>query len=207
MVGKLRMTAVVVAFLGLLVPSTLGWAAGDVEPEVGDNGLHTQPWFLDSFLELADDLSEAAGEGKKFAVIWEQRGCPYCREMHRVNLADERIKKYITENYSVLQLDLWGSRKVTDFDGEELEERDLARKWRIHYTPTIVFFPGDPAEVKGMDGRDAEVIRMPGYFKPFHFYSMFEYVKTDAYKEIGFQKYLQGRFAELKAQGIEPEVW
>ena len=101
MVGKLRMTAVVVAFLGLLVPSTLGWAAGDVEPEVGDNGLHTQPWFLDSFLELADDLSEAAGEGKKFAVIWEQRGCPYCREMHRVNLADERIKKYITENYSV----------------------------------------------------------------------------------------------------------
>ena len=32
--------------------------------EVGDDGLHKQPWFHQSFLELADDVHEAADEYK-----------------------------------------------------------------------------------------------------------------------------------------------
>lgn len=198
------------AFALLLVlglPATAGHAAGDAEPALGDNGLHTQPWFLESFLELPDDLAEAAADGKHFAIVWEQRGCPYCREMHRVNFADERIKSFITANFVVLQLDLWGSRKVIDFDGEELEERRLARKWGISFTPSIMFFPDDPEAVKGKDGKAAEVFRMPGYFKPFHFYSMFEFVRGRKYQEMGFQKFLQVKLADLKARGISPDVW
>ena len=30
------------------------------EPQLGDNGLYTQPWFLQSFLDLREDLEEAA---------------------------------------------------------------------------------------------------------------------------------------------------
>ena len=48
---------------------------------------------------------------------------------------------------------------------------------------------------------------MPGYFKPFHFMAMFEYVAEDHYKEAGFQRYLQNKFAELEAKGIDPDVW
>ena len=66
-------------------------------------------------------------------MIWEQKGCPYCRETHRVNLADQRISSYVTANFEVLQLDLWGSRKVTDFDGKEMEERDLARLCKMDW--------------------------------------------------------------------------
>ena len=40
-----------------------------------DDGLYRQPWFLESFLELADDLEAAAASGKRFAVMWELRGC------------------------------------------------------------------------------------------------------------------------------------
>lgn len=202
-----RSIGILPAILLFLSLVTFGHAAGEDEPAVGDNGLHTQPWFLDSFLELSDDLAEAAAEGKHFAVVWEQRGCPYCREMHRVNLADERIKSFVTANFVVLQLDLWGSRKVTDFDGEEIEERQLARKWGVNFTPSIVFFPDDPELVKGKDGRSAEVFRMPGYFKPFHFYSMLEYVRGRKYREVGFQRFLQTKFAELEAKGMSPDVW
>jgi thioredoxin-related protein len=182
-------------------------AAGGEEVELGATGLFTQPWFLESFLELPEDLGEAAGKGKNFAVIWEQKGCPYCRETHRVNFADERIRSYVKANFELLQLDLWGSRKVTDFDGEEMEERALARRWNVIFTPTIVFFPADPEAVKGKDGRRAEVIRMPGYFRPFHFLSMFEYVRDRKYEELAFQKYLQQKFADLQAKGISPDVW
>ena len=201
------LTAVAAAGTLALAGRGHGAETGDDGPAIGGNGLHTQPWFLESFLELSDDLAEAAGAGKSFAVLWEQRGCPYCREMHRVNFADERIASYIKSNFVVLQLDLWGSREVTDFDGEALEERKLARKWGVNFTPTINFFPKDPKEVAGKDGRAAEVFRMPGYFKPFHFYSMFEYIHGRKYEEIGFQRFLQQRFADLEAKGLKPDVW
>lgn len=173
--------------------------------ELNDDGLHVQPWFLDTFLELADDLKEAGDQGKNFAVFFEQRGCPYCREMHQVNLARPEISGYIAANFAPIQLNLWGSRMVTDFDGEELEERDLARKWGVNFTPTICFFPmGDP---EAKSGRDLEVARMPGYFKPFHFVSMFEYVRQGRYKDIDFQRFLQEKVAKLEEEGVKVDIW
>jgi len=188
----------------LLTPRSSPAAGEAVE---GPNGLYVQDWFHESFLDMSDDLAEAAEQGKHLAILWEQRGCPYCREMHAVNFADEEIRSYIQENFTVVQLDMWGSRKVTDFDGEELEERDMARKWGVHFTPTIMFFSDDPAAVDGKSARDGEVMRMPGYFKPFHFISMFEYVRGAHYENIGFQKFIQARFDRLKEQGKEPKVW
>ena len=188
----------------LLSPSTASLAEEAVE---GPNGLYVQDWFHESFLDMSEDLAEAAEQGKHLALLWEQRGCPYCREMHAVNLADEEIRGYIQENFTVIQLDMWGSREVTDFDGEALEERDMARKWGVHFTPTIMFFSNDPQLVAGKSARDGEVMRMPGYFKPFHFITMFEYVRGAHYENIGFQKFIQARFDRLKEEGKKPEVW
>ena len=188
---------------GLFLP----WRLRAAEPELGDNGLHVQDWFVESFLDLQEDLTTAAENGKHFAVLWEQRGCPYCRELHAVNLSRPKIVSYLQANFDILQLDLWGSRAVTDFDGEELEERALARKWQINFTPTIVFFPNDPQAVEGKAGRASEVARMPGYFKPFHFASMFEFVRDGDYQSQSFQRYLQDKFSRLKAEGKEADVW
>jgi len=189
---------------GLLQPFE---ARAAESPELGDNGLYVQDWFLESFLDMNDDLAEASTEGKNFAVIWEQRGCPYCRELHQVNLAREEIRNYLMENFVIVQLDLWGSREVTDTDGEALEERAMARKWAVNFTPTIQFFDKDPSVVEDKAANHAEVARMPGYFKPFHFLAMFEFVREERYKKIGFQRFLQDRFAEYKAKGIDPNVW
>ena len=98
-----------------------------VEPLLNDDGLYTQPWFLQSFLDLGEDLAEAAGNGKRLAVIWEQKGCPYCKEMHLVNFADPEINSYVRENFEVLQLNIHGLRETVDFDGEVLDERSMAR--------------------------------------------------------------------------------
>jgi thioredoxin-related protein len=175
--------------------------------EIGDDGLHKQDWFLDSFLDLGDDHAETTAEGKHLAVLFEQRGCPYCRELHEVNLDNPAIRDAIVPKFNILQLDLWGSRAVTDFDGTEMEERKLGRAWQVNFTPTIVFFPRDVDLVAGKSGRDAEIARMPGYFKPFHFVSMFEFVDTEAYKVQSFQRFLQDKFAKLEAEGKKPEVW
>jgi len=184
------------AFLFSSLPMTL-WA----ETQLGDDGLHKQPWFSQSFLELADDLSEARDDDKLLMVIVEQAGCPYCRELHRVNFERAEIVNEITQHYLAVQLDLWGSREVVDFDGTEMEERDWIQKNAIHFTPTTLFFTASE------DGTPSEVFRMPGYFKPFHHLAALKYVANGAYAEEPFQRYLQTVFAEFEAQGIDPNVW
>src|ERR1041384_472479 len=111
------------------------------EPTLTEDGLYRQPWFLESFLELPDDLQGAANLGKRFAIMWELRGCPYCRETHLVNFARPDIEAYIKENFEILQLNIIGSRKVTDFDGAEMTEKVLAAKYGVRFTPTLQFFP------------------------------------------------------------------
>src|SRR6185312_8375782 len=99
-------------------------APAGAEPILTDDGLYKEPWFLESFLDLADDLEGAGKEGKRFVVMWELKGCPYCKDTHLVNFARPEIADYIKSNYKVLQLNIIGSRKVSDFDGAEITEKD-----------------------------------------------------------------------------------
>ncbi len=208
MLTKQRLITVFVAFVFLLgVPGAAFAEEKPYEPVLGEDGLHKQPWFMDSFLDLKEDLAESAAAGKRLAIIWEQRGCPYCRETHRVNFARTEITDYIKKNFNVIQLNLWGDREVTDFDGEKIIEKKLARKNRVMFTPTIQFFPASVAEVAGKKGMDAEAVRMPGYFKPFHFISMFEYVYTNGYKTQQFQRWLQAKAKKMQAEGKKVDLW
>ncbi|MYK58987.1 MAG: thioredoxin fold domain-containing protein, partial [Rhodospirillaceae bacterium] len=107
----------------------LAAAAKADEVKVGGDGLYHQDWFLQSFLDLREDLQESADAGKRLVILWEQKGCPYCKELHQVNFVDPAIRKYLLDNFVVLQLDIWGARPVTDFDGTEMSEKKLARRY------------------------------------------------------------------------------
>ncbi len=166
-------------------------AEGRVEPVLTDDGLYTQEWFLQSFLDLGEDLDDAAASGKRFAILWELKGCPYCKETHEVNFAEPEINAFVRENFEILQLNYLGSRLVTDFDGEELEERELREKYGVRFTPTFQFFPEDSAEIAGESGQAAEAVRMTGYTKPDAFAAMFRFVLDEAYDELTFKEFLE----------------
>ncbi|OKO86701.1 thioredoxin [Bradyrhizobium sp. AS23.2] len=167
-----------------------GLSAARAEPSPGDDGLYHEPWFLQSFLDLRDDLDSAVAGGKRLAIMWELRGCPYCRETHLVNFADADITKYIRDNFEVLQLNLIGSRKVTDFDRQELSEKDLAQKYGIRFTPTFQFFPPSSGGIEVKEPMAREVARAPGYLKPQHFLAMFRFVRERAYERGSFRDFL-----------------
>lgn len=178
-----------------------------VEPKLGDDGLYTQAWFAQTFLDLNEDLKDAAAQGKRLAVLWEQKGCPYCKETHTINFANKTVNDYVRQNFVVIQLNLWGDREVTDFDGQKMAEKQLAKKWGVVFTPTIHFFV-EPKELKaGKPGIEQTASVMPGYFKPFHFLAMFEYVKDRLYDKQHFQKYIADKVEHLRAQGKEVKVW
>src|SRR5262249_19208620 len=46
-------------------------ATARAQPVMTDEGFYREPWFIESFLDLPDDLGAARGHGKHFALIWE----------------------------------------------------------------------------------------------------------------------------------------
>jgi thioredoxin-related protein len=176
--------------------------------EVGPDGLHMQPFFANTFLDMSEDLSEATANGKDLMVIVEQNGCPYCAEMHNVNFERDEIVSYVEDNFLVIQLDMWGSREVTGFDGETLEEKDLVRKWSVNFTPTTLLFTAPEAGSPPDDMQEALAFAMPGYFKPFHHLSALQYVASDGYKEQpNFQRWLQAKADAMREDGEEVTIW
>ena len=156
-----------------------------------DDGLYRQPWFIDSFLELADDVDAAADKGKRLVVMWELKGCPYCKETHFANFAQTDISDYIKANFEVLQLNIIGSRKVMDFDGNELSEKALAAKYGVRFTPTFQFFGERAAPLKVLPPAKREVARVSGYLRPGDFLAMFRYVREKAYESKSFRDFVK----------------
>ena len=179
--------------IGAASLAALGASGARAAPILTDDGLYKEPWFLESFLELADDLDAAHKEGKRFAIMWELKGCPYCKETHFVNFARPDITDYIKANFEVLQLNIIGSRKVTDFDGAEMSEKALAAKYGVRFTPTFQFFPERAGPLKAMEPAKREVARLPGYMRPDDFLAMFRYVQESAYETRTFRDFLRSR--------------
>jgi thioredoxin-related protein len=157
-----------------------------------DDALYRQSWFLESFLELGPDLEDAAAAGKRFAVMWELRGCPYCRDTHLINFADPAVETYIRERFAILQLNIIGSLEVTDFDGDVLSEKEMAAKYGVRFTPTIQFFPGSAEGLAALPPKEREVFRMVGYQEPERFRRMFAYVAEEGYRGMGVEEWLRG---------------
>ena len=179
---------------GALTGSVTGFggiAARAEEPILSEDGLYREPWFVESFLELGDDLDQASRRGKRFALMWELKGCPYCRETHLVNFARPDIADFVRSNFEIVQLNIIGSRKVTDFGGSEIGEKQLAARYGVRFTPTIQFFPASSTGLKDKEPARREVTRIAGYLRPDDFLAMFRYVREEAYQTRSFRDFLR----------------
>jgi thioredoxin-related protein len=174
----------------LLAPLALGAAPAAAEALLGDDGLYRQDWFLQSFLELGPDLEDAAAEGRRLAVMIEQRGCPYCRDTHLINLADPAVSDYIRERFAILQINLIGDLEVTDFDGAALSEKQFAERYGVRFTPTILFFPESAEKLGDHPPREREIARLVGYHEPDAFRRTFAFVHEKAYEHESLADYL-----------------
>jgi thioredoxin-related protein len=183
------------------LPPPVGPVAPRVEPLKEENGLYRQSWFAETFLDLREDFSEAKASGRRFAIIFEQRGCPYCVKLHTEILPQKYINDYVRQNFFIVQLDLWGARDVTDFDGTKMSEKALAERWGVIFTPTIIFYKDDLAGLEGKWGRELEAIeRLPLSYGRDTFYDLFVWVRMKIYeRDKSFQRFHIARIAEREA--------
>lgn len=163
--------------------------------EVGEDGLHKEPWFTVTFKDVAEDIAEARSQGKRLAVIFEQRGCIYCKKLHEGPLSDPEVVDFIKSNFVMVQYNLFGDEEVTDLDGTALPEKDMAKRWGVVFTPTILFMPEQVPE--GDNAGRSAVATMPGAFGKWTTLNMFAWVSEKGYEgEEHFQKYHARRFLE-----------
>lgn len=160
--------------------------------EMRSDGIHTEGWMKSmTFLDMKEDLAEAQANGKGLVILFEQPGCGSCKRLHEVNFQDQPLVDYITGNFDVIQINMYGDNLVIDFDGEELSEARFSEKLLVNFSPTTLFI--------GPDG--TETFRLPGYFKPYFYQSGFEYVVDQAPQNgVMFPRWLKAKRDRLAAQ-------
>ena len=132
-----------------------------------------------SFLNLKEDLAEAAGRGRVLTIFFSQTGCSYCELVHKVNFADQAIADLLKSHFDIVELDSLGSREVKDFSGVAMPEKQFAYQVGIQFSPMLVFYLGD----------GTEVFRMKGYYKPDQFKVALQYIAGGHFKSTSFRAY------------------
>ena len=145
------------------------------------DGFHHQDWFYPTSFDLRKDLEAARKNNKELVLLWEQNGCIYCRKMHSLVFTRSDIVDLINQNFQVIQMDLWGSRKFTGLDGVTGSESEIARSYFVNTTPTTQFF----------DDEGDVTFQAPGYVPPPAFKAIYRYVIEQAYDEQPFLKWIK----------------
>ncbi len=150
--------------------------------------LHEQPFIGKPPYNLTRVKAKGA---KPLMVLFEQKQCPACDELHGdVLKRKESVEQ--ARRFDVVQLDMWDRTPVTTPDGVATTAVEWAKKLDVKYAPSFVFF----------DATGKEVIRMEAYLKSFHVQSVMDYVASGAYKtEPSFQRFIEGRAEHLREQG------
>lgn len=159
-------------------------AVGAVAAAHAQQEIQVPAWFKISFLDLRDDLKEAAAANKRVMLYFGQNGCPYCKRLMEVNFRSPPIIAKTRANFEVIEINILGSREVTGADGSVTTEKAFARALKVAYTPTLVV----------LDERGGILARINGYYPPPAFSAALDYVIDGAYRsEPDLQRYLKGR--------------
>ncbi|MDX1696813.1 MAG: thioredoxin fold domain-containing protein, partial [Thiohalobacterales bacterium] len=152
--------------------------AGMVNP-----GYEEKPdWFANSFLDIRDDVGEAAAAGKRVMLYFYQDGCPYCKKLLDTNFALADTVRRTRENFEVIAINMWGDREVTGLDGAGTTEKEFAKSLRVMFTPTLLF----------LDEEGGVVLRLNGYYPPHKFNTALDYAAQYSGSEPDYREYLAG---------------
>jgi thioredoxin-related protein len=143
-------------------------------------GYHDKPdWFKASFLDIREDIDEAAAAGKRVMLYFYQDGCPYCAKLLNDNFGNRAIADKARQAFDVIAINMWGDRDVTDLSGEATTEKAFASALRVQYTPTLLF----------MDEQGKVILRINGYFAPHKFDVALDFVAGKHEKQGGFRDF------------------
>jgi len=143
--------------------------------------MHAAPgWFKESFLEIKDDVDEAAEANKHVLLFFQLNGCPYCDRMLREAFETDPLMSYIKTNFDVIAINVRGDRDVAFNEEVSVTEKELSELLKVRATPGVLFLNAD----------NKPVARVDGYRSPERFGKILRYVSSKAYATKKLSEYL-----------------
>ena len=112
----------------------------------------TPPAVLPPARSLPEELAAALRQGQPLVVMVSLEGCIFCKIARQSHLSPMQ-----RQGQPIVQVDLRSAQTVLDFEGRATTHDELARRWRVSITPTLLFF--------GPRGREVAE-RMEGAYQP-----------------------------------------
>ena len=149
-------------------------------------------FFDQSFNNLQDELEIALEENKSGVfIMFSDKDCPWCLKMKTTILNRTDVQDYYREHFRLLTIDVRGDTMMTDFEGNEVYEKDFAfKQHRVRATPVFMFF----------DTKGKQTLRFTGIVRGAdEFKWMAEYIVGGHYTKTNFTKYKRERAEKEKA--------
>jgi thioredoxin-related protein len=172
----------------LCAASTLALAADAQEIEV-------PAWFKNSFLDLRDDIKEAAAANKRVMIYFGQNGCPYCKRLMEVNFRQQDVVDKTRRHFDAIEINIFGSREVTWLDGKARSEKDFTALLKVQFTPTLLF----------LDEKGDIALRVNGYYAPRRFMAALDYVSQHNEHKVSFAEFQKGYLRETDSGALHDE--
>lgn len=138
-------------------------------------------WFKNSFLEIAEDVDEAAAVDRHVMLFFHLDNCIYCARMLKENFTADTHQDFLQEHFDVIAINIRGAREVVFNEEVTMPEKELAQALKVDYTPTILF----------LDHENSTVARLNGYRSSERFMQVAEFVAKRAYKSSTLSDYLE----------------
>jgi thioredoxin-related protein len=158
-------------------------AGGRVGKVLGTTSTEHPDWFKESFLEIAEDVAEAAEGGKHVLLYFYINDCPYCHKMVEENFKSSNYSDFLRERFDIIALNVFGDREVAIDENTHVSEKALARQLKVRYTPTILF----------LDYQNKPVLRLNGYRSVQAFKYALDFVNEKAYARTSLSRYIEER--------------
>ncbi len=177
---SLKIVLILLAVCLVNSQQVLAKSEGELEAGMVNPGHKEQPdWFKVSFLDLFEDIEEAADNNKRLMVYYYQDGCPYCKKLMEDNFSQREISDKTQQYFDVVSINLWGDKEVTVGE-KSYTEKEFAEALKVQYTPTLLFFSEDKKIV----------FRANGYYPPEKFSALLDYIGKKQEADTSYQDYM-----------------
>ncbi|MFV2059251.1 MAG: thioredoxin family protein [Gammaproteobacteria bacterium] len=161
------------------------------EKAVFDGAIPTEypDWFKEGFLNLNEDVADAAENNKRLMLIFHQPGCPYCNALVERNLAQKDIEQKVRKNFDVISMNMWGDREIVNIGNQTFTEKSFAEALKVQFTPTILFF----------NEKGKVILRLNGYLPPDRFKIAIDWVADKQENKISYRNFIKQNESSVKS--------
>ncbi len=115
------------------------WLLAPNAARLDEHDLFEPPMNIVAAQDLRQDARQSQARGVPILIEFAASDCSYCERLEREVLNPMLISGEYTNRVMIRQVMLDGLEDFYDFDGRAVAGADLARRYGVDFTPTLLF--------------------------------------------------------------------